>query len=96
MNCSISEFSPDSSNFNNTGILYFSDILSAASAYSFPQFIFPLDDTLNNLSLFFALKNFVEPAINNAGLELLEKWFVIETEFGEKNGYAIQLTLINE
>ena len=31
----------------------------------------PLDD--NNLSLFFALKNFVEPAINNAGLELLEK-----------------------
>ena len=54
----------------------------------------PLDD--NNLSLFFALKNFVEPAINNAGLELLEKWFVIETEFEEKNGYAIQLTLINE
>ena len=35
----------------------------------------PIADKI--ISLFFALKNCVEPAINNASLELLEKWFVI-------------------
>jgi hypothetical protein len=52
-----------------------------------------LDD--ENTTLCFALTSFVNPIIENADLETLEKWFEIESDL--VNGqYAIQLTLKSE